>query len=71
MKKHKTRDEILSQAEAFSRMSGNELELIQEYAPDFRDIITAFERQHGRVPTADELLWIASERQGRDIRHAR
>lgn len=67
MSKHKTRDEILAQAEAFSRMSGNELELIWDYAADFRAIITEFELRYGRVPTADDLLWITSERNGRDI----
>ncbi len=67
MKNQKTRDEILAQAEAFRRLSGNELELIQEYAADFRDIITDFERKHGRVPTADDLLWIESQHQGHDI----
>ena len=67
MSEHRTRDEILAQAEALSRMSGNELELIKEYAADFREIIIDFERRHGRVPTADDLLWIESERSGRDI----
>lgn len=67
MKKHKTRDEILAQGEAFRRMSGNELELIKAHAADFRDIITEFERRHNRVPSADDLLWILSERSGRDI----
>ena len=67
MSEHRTRDEILAQAVALSRMSGNELELIKEYAADFREIIIDFERRHGRVPTADDLLWIESERSGRDI----
>jgi hypothetical protein len=26
-----------------------------------------FESTYGRVPTADDLLWIESQRQGRDI----
>ncbi len=67
MSKHKTREEILAQAEAFSRMNGNELDLIRAYAEDFRDIISEFEAKHGRVPTADDLLWIESQRRGRDI----
>ena len=67
LKKSNTRDEILVQAEAFSRMNGNELELIQAYAADFRRIITDFESVHGRVPTADDLLSIESLQQGRDI----
>jgi hypothetical protein len=67
-KTNHSREEILAQAEAFSRMTGNELELINLYAEDFRRIITDFERIHGRVPTADDLLWIESELRGHDIR---
>jgi len=67
MSRNLTKEENLAQAEAFSRMSGNELELIKEYAADFREIIVEFERRYGRVPTADDLLWIESERNGRDI----
>lgn len=48
-------------------MQGNELDLITLYAADFREIILKFEREHGRVPTADDLLWIESQHQGRDI----
>lgn len=65
--KKQTKDENVAQAEAFSRMTGNELELIKEYAADFRDIILGFEEKFGRVPTADDLLWIESEIRGRDI----
>jgi len=67
MSKNHVKDENLAQAEAFSRMSGNELDLIQEYAADFREIIVEFERRFGRVPTADDLLWIESQRNGHDI----
>ena len=67
MKKRNTRAENLVQAEALRRMRGNELELIHAHAADFRDIITEFELRFGRLPTADDLLWIASERNGRDI----
>ena len=65
--KGKSKEEILAQAEAFSRLHGNELELIKVYAADFRDIINDFEAAHGRVPTADDLLWLESQRKGRDI----
>jgi hypothetical protein len=68
MKKRKTKEENWAQAEAFRRMQGNELELIRVYAADFRTIITEYEITHeGHVPTADELLWLESERRGRDI----
>ena len=66
MKRHVV-EENRAQAEAFRRMNGNELDLIRVYAEDFRDIITEFESRFGRVPTADDLLWIESERQGHDI----
>lgn len=66
MKRH-VREENQAQAEAFSRMQGNELELIGVYAEDFRAIISEFEAKYGRVPTADDLLWIESQRQGHDI----
>jgi hypothetical protein len=48
-------------------MTGDELELISLYAADFRQIIADFESTHGRVPTADDLIWIESELKGRDI----
>lgn len=70
MKKPRFIEENRNQAEAFRRMSGNELELIRAYASDFRQIITEYERAHGgRVPSADALLWLESERRGRDITH--
>ena len=57
-----------AQLEAFSRMKGNILETIDLYAADFRIIIWEFELAHeGQVPTANDLIWIASERQGWDI----
>jgi hypothetical protein len=61
--------ENLAQAEAFRRIQGDELDLINLYAADFRRIITEYERTHeGEVPTADDLLWIESRRLGHDIR---
>ena len=68
MKLKDTKAENLAQLEAFQRMSGNELELISMYAADFRKIITDYEFTHdGRVPSADDLLWIESEHAGHDI----
>ena len=68
MKRKSIKAENRAQAEAFRRMQGDELELISLYAADFREIITEFESSHdGRVPSADDLLWIESETQGRDI----
>lgn len=65
--KRNTKEENLAQAEAFRRMTGNELELINLYAADFRQIISDFEATYGRVPTADDLLLIESMRQGHDL----
>jgi len=60
--------ENMAQAEAFRQMKGNVHDLIHIYAADFRQIITEFESMHnGRVPSADDLIWIESKRQGRDI----
>lgn len=67
-RKKDTKLENLAQVEAFSRIQGDELDMITLYAADFRKIITEFERTHdGEVPTADDLLWIESENEGRDI----
>ena len=62
-----TKNENRVQAEALTRLNINELEAIGLYAEDFRQIINEFESARGRVPTADELIWIVSEMQGRDI----
>lgn len=56
-----TRKEILVQAEAFSRLGGNELELISRYAAVFRRTITEYEAAHdGEVPSVDHLLSLVS-----------
>ncbi len=62
-----TKAENRVQAEAFRRINGPELELIGNYAADFRDIITGFKMAYGKIPTADDLIWIESQRCGRDI----
>ena len=70
MKTCNTKAENQSQAEAFRRMSGDELDLISIYAADFRQIITEFDLLQGRVPSADDLLWIESQHRGYDITRA-
>jgi len=68
MKRKSIKEENWAQAEAFRRMKGDVLEMIPLYAADFREIITEFESSHdGHVPSADDLLWIASQHQGHDI----
>ena len=57
-----TRDEIRNQAEAIRRImqgaSISDLEIIAKYACEWRKIINEFERDIGRVPTADDIIWI-------------
>lgn len=68
MKTMKTWSENRAQAEAFRRMHGNVLELIAQYGADFRQIINEFELAYeGRIPTADDLIWIESQLKGHDI----
>lgn len=68
MKTKNIKAENQNQSEAFRRLKGNELELIRVYAAEFRDIITKFESMHqGKVPSADDLIWITSEHHGCDI----
>ena len=68
MKQGNIKAENLAQLEAFQRMQGNKLDLISRYAADFRKIIRDFEGSHeGRSPSADDLIWIESEHEGRDI----
>lgn len=68
MKTMNIRAENRAQAEAFRRIKGHELELIELYGAHFRQIINEFELAYnGRIPTADDLIWIESQRLGRDI----
>lgn len=67
MKTISMRAENLALAEAFDRIPGDKLDLIDTYASDFRKIIMEFECAQGRVPTADDLIWIESQHHGRDI----
>jgi hypothetical protein len=60
-------EENRAQLEAFCRLGGEIDVLIARYAADFRMIILSYERAYGRVPSADDLLWIESERCGRDV----
>jgi hypothetical protein len=56
------------QAEALSMMHGDILDLIYRYGAEFRIIIDEFERVYNRCPTANELVWLASEHAGHDLR---
>ena len=63
----KLQQENRAQLEAFKRIHGELSDLINCYAADFRKIICSYELAFERVPSADDLLWIDSERCGRDI----
>lgn len=56
-----------TQAEAFRRIKGNVLDKVDLYAADFRQIIEDFKCVYHGLPSADDLIWITSERYGRDI----
>ena len=57
-----------AQRDALTQMNGDVLNLIDKYASEFRQIITDYEKMHGHPPTADDLLWIASQHANKDIR---
>ena len=65
------KEEIINQAEALSVMHGDVLGLIDRHAEEFRAIINDFKEKFNRVPTADELIWIASEHAHKDLRLGR
>lgn len=69
-------DEIRCQREVFEIISHGDDKLVQDLfgyhnmilAITFRKIITEYENKYNRVPTADELIWITSEKLKEDIR---
>ena len=63
-----TKEENKAQCEAFASMHGNVLEMIEIYGAEFRQIINDFEAEFGKCPSGNDLLWIASEHAGRNIR---
>ena len=44
------------------------MKLIEIYGTDFRDIINDFQSRLGRLPTADDLIWVAGVKTGKDPR---
>jgi len=62
------KEENKTQVDAFKAMHGDVLKLINEHAEEFRSVIDDFKTMLGRIPTGDELVWIASENAGRDLR---
>jgi hypothetical protein len=45
------------------------MQLIDKISPEVRDIITGFEDKDGRLPTADEVIWILGEHHELDPRY--
>lgn len=60
--KQMQQSEIFEQALAIARVasgtSADELAIIAKYATEWRNIITDFERELGRAPTSDEIIWV-------------
>ena len=65
---HLVKEEILAQANALQAMHGDKMALIDEHAPLLRKIVEQVREDTGKVPTVNDLLWIASEHVGRDLR---
>jgi hypothetical protein len=64
--------QMFVQGKALKMLSGgnNEvvLQLIKIYGKVFRDIINDFEDRLGRLPTVDDLIWVAGVHTGEDPR---
>jgi len=45
------------------------MKLIEKISPEVRSIITDFEKRDGRLPTADEIIWIIGEHHKIDPRY--
>lgn len=71
---YKVRDEIFIQGRAMSKLMGdmrsNELEmrLIKQFGREFRGIINDFKKRYKKLPTPDDLIWIAGVHARRDPR---
>lgn len=71
MKNPNFKKENIEQAKALAIISSKThkdvLELITEFGAEFRAIINDFEAEFGAVPTANDLIYIASVHANRDI----
>jgi hypothetical protein len=63
--------ECKCQVEMVSALVNNDenlvLELLTEFGDAMRKIVSSYERNLGRLPTADEIKWVLSEQKRRDI----
>ena len=62
------RNAITEQGKALDQMHGDTMELIHRHAAEFRQIIVDFHEKFGRIPSADDLIWIASEHAKHNLR---
>jgi len=64
---------ILLQAEVLAILSNRDdavvMKLIDRISPEVRAIIRDFKKQKGRLPTADEIIWIIGEHHKLDPRY--
>lgn len=63
------KEEMLAQRNAFMQMNGDVLDLISRYAEDFRKIIIDYEKEFGKPPSAEDLIWISSQHHNHNIRN--
>ena len=61
------KEEIVVQGEAFGQCCYATVEMIARHAELFRSVVEGYKGYFGRVPTAAEILWCASEKLGYDI----
>lgn len=71
---YRTRDEMFIQGKAMMKLMGSlrtpELEtlLINQFGSDFRGIINDFKKHYKKLPTPDDLIWIAGVHANKDPR---
>jgi hypothetical protein len=69
----KSGKETQVQAEVLRILSGGDnsivMKLIDRVSSEVRTIITEFEKQNGRIPEADEIIWITGEHHKLDPRY--
>lgn len=72
LKEYRVKDEHFIQGKALRRLMGKkknielELALIKKFGADFREIIEDFKKRFKKLPTTDDLLWIAGVHANKD-----
>ena len=61
-------DEVITnQGRAIAMMHGDTMKIIAHHAEEFRAIINDFRDKFGRVPSASDFIWLASEHANMDL----